>query len=61
MVSHNILQLAKRPKAIMLCVRVRIHLLRQYKDLKPAQQALSQLQAPFVSRPHDFFGLGSEP
>ena len=62
-------------------------LARQYKDLKPAQQALRQPQAPhhggafcfglltatpdsgpgkasqtpFVSKPHDFFGLGSEP
>jgi hypothetical protein len=54
---------------------------RQYKDLKPAQQALRQPQAPhhaglfaacgsrlvkasqtpFVSKPHDFFRLGSEP
>jgi hypothetical protein len=61
---------------------------RQYKDLKPAQQALRPHQAPhhargafcfglliaacgfgpgkasqtpFVSKPHDFFGLGSEP
>jgi hypothetical protein len=59
---------------------------RQSKDLKPAQHALRQPQAPhhsglllwapdcdlgsdhgkpsqtpFVSKPHDFFGLGSEP